>query len=212
MMTNAFAAFAFGLLLFAAPLPVASFSIRTQSAAETSSIVATQQRFVLKATRHDFLHSSLSAASAVLLVHGLAPPLPAHADITAKLASSQALRNVKIAQKKLTSGGVAEYVSTADYADLKAVLRVAPISDLRKACTVLVKAGEDGPESDNLQTTYKLFISKLEKMDSVASVALRGRTIAQADFQESYENAVAALNEFVAVAERSIDIPVQYSD
>jgi len=216
-MTNTIVSIAFSLLaLLATPLPVTSFSIQTSqspSAAGTASIQRiASSATTLKATRKNFLHNSLAAASAVLLVNGPLSALPAHADITSKLASSQALRNVKIAQKKLTSGGVAEYVSTADYADLKAVLRVAPISDIRKACTVLVRAGEDGPEADNLQTAYKLFIGKLEKMDSVASVALRGRTIAQADFEESYNGAVSALNEFVAVAERSIDIPVQYSD
>ena len=160
---------------------------------------------------------TVAAASAAGLLISASSPLPAFAIeeadiITAKIASSQALRTVKIAQKKLASSGVAEYVSTADYESLKSVLRVEPISGVRKAGTVLVRAGQDRPEqqlAENLQASYKTFIAKLEKMDSLASVAMRGRSIAATDFQESYDGAVSALNDFVTVAERSLELPVQ---
>ena len=162
-------------------------------------------------TRKSFLQDGLTATASALLLTNAPPTIrPAYADITAKLASTQALRNVKTAQKKLTSRTVVEYISTADYANIKAVLRDAPLSDLRKACTVLIRAGDDGPESDNLQTAYKTFIAKLETMDSIASVALRGRNVSKQELESTYEGAVSALGNFVAVAERSMVTPVQY--
>jgi hypothetical protein len=190
--------------------PVESFAISTAkfTAADRRSRIV-----LLRATttRKSFLQSGLTAgASTVLAVNSPPTVRPAQADITSKLASTQALRNVKLAQKKLSSLAVVEFVSTADYANLKSVLRAAPLSDLRKACTVLIKAGEDGPEANNLQTTYQNLIAKLEKIDSVASVALRGRTVSEMVFLSSYEGAVTALGDFVAVAERSMDTPVQY--
>lgn len=201
------------VLTFRLTTTVESFSIPT---AQYSTLHQRTGKVSLQATttRKSFLQNGLTAVSSTLLVVSSPPTVgPAHADITSILASTQALRNVKMAQKKLSSSAVVEYVSTAAYADLRSVLRVAPVSDLRKACTTLIKAGEDGPEADNLQTTYRNFIAKLEKMDSVASVALRGRNVSEMEFLSSYESAVAALNDFVAVAERSMDTPVQqYSE
>jgi len=210
-------------LTIGAPATVASFAINRQqqyaSPADSSERVGFLARSgtpttALGATssRKDFLAATVSAAAVSLTAAAAGWPLAAHADITNKLASSQALRSVKIAQKKLSSASTAEYITTADYATLKSVLRVEPISGIRKASTILVRAGEDGPEADNLSSSYKVFIAKLEKMDSVASVAMRGRTVADSEFKESYEGAVSALNDFVAIAERSIETPVQYSD
>jgi len=202
---------------------VASFSTLPDASAWTAQrrVVGTStcnsSTTTLSATdRRAFLQESLTVAAGLLIL--ASSPLPAFAIeeadiITAKIASSQALRNVKTAQKKLASSGVAAYVSAADYESLKSVLRVEPISGVRKAGTVLVRAGQDRPEqpqlAQNLQASYKTFIAKLEKMDSLASVAMRGRSIAATDFQDSYDGAVSALNDFVTVAERSLELPVQ---
>mmetsp|Transcript_16179 Transcript_16179/g.21163 ORF Transcript_16179/g.21163 Transcript_16179/m.21163 type:complete len:193 (-) Transcript_16179:211-789(-) len=158
----------------------------------------------LDITRAGFVQSIASAA--VLLI----TPKEARADITNKLASKAALRNVKSAQKKLAS--IELYVANNDYASLKLALREAPLSDIRKACTTLVKGGEDGPDADKLQLQYKKFMTSLEKIDALASLGMRGRNISNQDFYSSYKGTVDTLASFLDVAREAIEIPIQYTD
>lgn len=158
------------------------------------------------ADRKTFLQTAaLSFGSATAMFTSL----PAHADVTNKVASSAALRNVKLVQKRLAS--LADTVAQDEYQELKDALRVAPFSDLRKNMTVLVRGGEDGPDAQVLQDKYKTFIAQLEKMDTTATLALRGKKLNEGDFSSTYQATVDALADFVETAQGAAEIPVQYS-
>lgn len=88
---------------------------------------------------------------------------PVRADVTNKVASSAALRNVKLSQKKFI--GLQDVVDADEYTELKESLRAAPISDIRKSMSTLVKGGEDGPDAQALQDKYKSFIFRLTRKD-----------------------------------------------
>ena len=149
-----------------------------------------------------------SAAAAVMTVIGSSPKEPAWADITNKVASNAALRNLKLSQKKLST--LEEYVSFQDYEGLKGQLRQAPVSELRKSAFTLVKGGEDGPDAELLSKKYQALISSLERMDSTATLAMRGRKIPAPEFTQNYLDFASALNDFIVLGEESSNIPVQY--
>ena len=153
-----------------------------------------------------------AAASLLLLISQPQPTAAAAADITSKLAGTAALRNAKSAQKRLLSDTVSEYITQADYPAVQAALRAAPISDIRKSCFVLVRAAADGPLADAVQLNYSTFIAALEKLDTVALQATRGRKLGETEFRISYDATVSALADFVAMAEKAMEIPVQYED
>ena len=137
-------------------------------------------------------------------------PLAANADVTNKVASSAALRNVKRSLKKLDS--LELYVTSNNYEDLRAALRLAPLADLRKNMFTIVRDGEDGPDAELLEKSYRKFIQGLEQMDSTAGLAMRGRKIPDGVFYDNYKVTVVALNDFLTVAEQSVEVPVQYAD
>jgi hypothetical protein len=146
--------------------------------------------------------------SALIAGTVLATPLMANADITNKLASSSALRNVKRSLKQLDS--LELYVTTDNYEELKRSLRLAPLADVRKNCFILVRGGEDGPDAQSLKLLYQKFILALEQMDSTAGLAMRGRKIPKGTFYASYKVTVSTLADFLKVAEEAADISVQY--
>lgn len=133
--------------------------------------------------------------------------VPAHADVTSKVASSAALRNVKLVQKKFS--GLEEVVDANDFSELRGSLRAAPISDVRKNMSILVKGGEDGPDAQKLSDQYRNFIVCLEKMDGNAGVAMRGKKLSDGEFVSSYKATVEALNTFLETAQAAADIPLQ---
>jgi hypothetical protein len=134
-------------------------------------------------------------------------PQAASADITNKVASSSALRNVKTSQKRLK--GMAAFAQEDEYMKVKEALREAPLADIRKSCMILVNGGEDGPDAEKLQSKYKTFIGSLEKMDSTGSVAVRGRKLAKGEFNKLYEDVLTNLAAFLVVAEEAASIPIQ---
>lgn len=140
----------------------------------------------------------------------IALPTATHADITNKLASPVALRNVKSAVKKLSI--IEFYVAQNDYTAIKETLRLPPFSEIRKSCTVLIRGGEDGPDSENLQLRYKDFTASLEKIDGLASLGMRGRNVASDDLYLSYKSLVESLTGFFEVAQAVAETPVQVSD
>lgn len=106
----------------------------------------------------------------------------------------RALRTVNASLRKLSSSTVAGLVTDSDYPSLQQLLRQPPLSDIRKACSQLAK------EDAELQARYKTFIAALEKMDTTAMVAQRGRTIGELELMERYDDVVAALGEFATLA------------
>jgi len=187
-------------------LSVSHYSVSAFTLVAKTSQQSTSTSLHSTCSRNDFVRQSLQG----LLVATTLIPTTAHADITNKVASTSALRNVKSAQKALST--LQDAVTALDYATFRGALRQAPLSEVRKACTILVRGGDDGPEADKLQQTYKTFITTLEKVDATALVAMRGRKIPDDEFPNTYAAANAALADFVAVAERAAAIPVQYTE
>jgi hypothetical protein len=140
----------------------------------------------------------------------LAAPLTARAEVTSKIASSTALRNVKRSLKQLSS--LELYATSDNYQSLQGSLREAPIAHVRKNCYILVRGGEDGPDAQVLASSYQKFIKALEQMDSTASLAMRGRKLPQGTFYDSYKVTVSTLTDFLKIAEEAADIPVQYAE
>lgn len=134
-------------------------------------------------------------------------PTVASADVTNKVASPAALRSVKRAQKQLKD--LLPVTERNDFVQVKAVLRTPPFSDVRKNCFVIVRGGDDGPKADELQSTYKAFIASIEKIDSTASLGIRGRAIPQMQLSEEYKAVESSMQAFVIVAEAANEIPVQ---
>ena len=167
--------------------------------ARTTTTPASRRSFL-----QEFTVASITTASVAVMFN----PLAARADITSKVASSAALRNVKSSQKSMLA--LQEYVSTNDYAATKLAFREAPLSEIRKSCTTLVKGAEDGPDAEKMADGYKAFIRAVEKMDSQASLAMRGRKLADGEFDKSYRASVDTMQEFLVLAEESVAIPMQY--
>lgn len=135
---------------------------------------------------------------------------PAKADITNKVASSSALRNIKRAQKQLPN--LKSVAESNDFAGVKEFLRTPPFGDARKYCFTLVRGAEDGPKAAEMESVYKAFVSSIEKIDGTASLGFRGRKIPQLQLTEEYLAIESSLADFLKVAEESAEIPVQYED
>lgn len=135
-------------------------------------------------------------------------PNAAFADVTNKVASSGALRNVKRSQSQLRD--LVPATQENDFVAVKGFLRTPPFADVRKSCFTVVRGGEDGPKSQDLQKTYKAFIASIEKIDSTASLGIRGRKIPPLQLTEEYAVVESTIQAFIAVAEEANEIPVQY--
>merc|ERR1712232_31241 len=107
------------------------------------------------------------------------------------LATGSAIRGIKRALKQLKTFEF--YVTQSDYEALKASTRTPPISEVRTNCFAIVKAsGYD----ENYEKSYKEFISNFEKLDSTASLGMRGRKVSSEDFLRTYQNTVTSLESF----------------
>ncbi len=147
---------------------------------------------------------------AVGVVGSVLLPNSASADVTNKIASSAALRSVQRSQKQLK--GLLPFAQTNDFLQVKNFLRTPPFVDVRKNCVILVRGGEDGPKADELQSSYKAFIGSVEKIDSTASLGMRGRKIPDLQMSDEYMTIESTLNAFIKVAIEATDIPVQYDE
>lgn len=198
------------IFVFVEVANVAAFSISQSKA--IVSVAESKSNSLVEASivgRKEFFRQAGGVIFGMATVASVVPT-PAYADITNKVASSSALRNAKSAQKRLVALG--DSVNLLQYDAFREALREAPLSEIRKACTVLVRGGEDGPNAEELQEKYKIFITNFEKADSTALVASRGRKIPEGEFQATYATTVSALSDFIIIAEKSAEIPVQYAD
>ena len=134
-------------------------------------------------------------------------PSVALADVTNKVASPAALRSVKRAQRQLDD--LKPLAQTGDFVQVKAFLRTPPFSDVRKNCFVIVRGEDEGPKAEELQSAYKAFIASIEKIDSTASLAIRGRKIPSMQLSEEYLLVESTMRDFVKVAEDTVLIPGQ---
>jgi len=132
----------------------------------------------------------------------LSSPPAAYADkmITNKLASPSALKYTKSSIKVLSN--LELYASTNDYEQVKSGLRGPGLDQLRKNLSILVGSIEEGPVKENLVSKYSQFIQALEKLDSEASLGIRGRK--NIDMAESYQECMRDLNAFLDSAEKIV--------
>jgi hypothetical protein len=128
----------------------------------------------------------------------IATPDVAKADVTNKVASTGALRSLKRAQSQLPK--LLPTVQSNDFVGVKAFLRNPPFDQVRKNCFILVRGGEDGPKATELETSYKTFISSLEKIDGTASLGMRGRKVPPFQMSEEYETILSTLDSFLKVS------------
>jgi hypothetical protein len=181
--------------------------------------------------RKQMLRSILLVATTTTSITSTISGSPANAATTTtmlgvdQVATAAALRKVKSSYKKLISNEVELYVSTNDYISIKELVRVAPISDIRNACTNLIKLSLIQKQSSNsitsdpsvllgttstpiteLENSYKKFISSMERMDSYASLGIRGRKLNDTDFATSYQSTITLLQEFIQLAEQELSI------
>lgn len=146
-------------------------------------------------TRQIFLQDVLTAVT----VGSVVLPQAANADITSQLAAPAALRAIKRARKKISN--LEDIVLLGDYTGIKTTLRLDSISDLRKSCSTIIKATEDGPNAESVLQNYKSMIASLEKLDSLASVGMRGRKVGVDELKASYDSFVASLDSLIEISE-----------
>ena len=60
-----------------------------------------------------------------------------------------------------------------------------------------------------LEMLYKQFITSLEKLDSAAGVASRGRTLVDGDWNAAYQATVDALDSFINLAQPPLERPTE---
>mmetsp|Transcript_77990 Transcript_77990/g.226267 ORF Transcript_77990/g.226267 Transcript_77990/m.226267 type:complete len:190 (-) Transcript_77990:167-736(-) len=156
-------------------------------------------------TRRQYVET-LSAA----VIAGASLPKPAYADVTNKVASSTALRSVKRSQKQLKD--LLPAAQSNDFTQVKAFLRTPPFAEVRKNCFILVRGGEDSPKAAELDSAYKAFIASIEKIDSTASLGIRGRKIPDLQMSDEYQVIESAMSDFIKVAEEAAEVPVQYME
>jgi hypothetical protein len=123
-------------------------------------------------SRKSFLVVASSSLLAVVGGGAVVVGVPARSALAATLetndTTTMALRTVRSSQKKLSSDTVSALVADSDYQSLQSVLRTPPLSNIRKAGTILAK------DNDGLKSRYQTFIAALEKLDATAQIALRG--------------------------------------
>ena len=130
---------------------------------------------------------------------------PAFADVTNKVASQSSLRYIKRSIKEFEK--LEFFASQNDYSQIKQGIRAPGLSEIRKNAQVLIKAGEDGEEAENLQKAYDTFIKDVEALDGAASLGFRGRK--GVELYPSYQKAIKSLQDFQIVAARSVEIPLK---
>ena len=138
------------------------------------------------------------------LVVGATVLVTAHSDPVRALdddgVSGPALRKVQSGLKKLQGPAVRGYIEDNDYAALQVSLREAPLSELRKSCTTLIRVRTADQGTLVLQEQYQTVIAALEKLDSQALTAQRGRKLADGEWRTSYDATVQSLSDFVTLA------------
>lgn len=154
-------------------------------------------------TRRDVF--ATAAASCFAAAVAASTPLPAYADVTNKVASAAALRGVKRGLKDLEKTEF--YAAENNYIETKSGLRSPGMNEVRKNCLVLMKGGEDNAEADSLKNSYDNFVRAIERLDSQASLGIRGKK--NIELIGDYDATVKALKQFLDIAEKSAATPLQ---
>ena len=120
------------------------------------------------------------------------------------MGTGESIRIIKRVQKKLAQ--LEKDVNGAEYVAVIEGIRAAPFPDLRKACFAIVRraGGEDETAGNRpaLEKKYNALKEELEKWYSIATLGTRGSKIKEGEFEDSYQNVVKALADFLALAEK----------
>lgn len=146
-----------------------------------------------------------------------------------QIAISSALRNVKNSIKTLQSTEMELIITTNDYVAVKEKLRVIPLSEIRKSCSSLMKYSvsynfiqktlpsefdekilstmtmEEKINRSKLGISYQTYKKSLERMDSLASLGMRGRDYKTSNNEiwiNSYQETITSLQSFLSIAEQ----------
>jgi hypothetical protein len=126
---------------------------------------------------------------------------------TTTTTTSSPLRKVKSALQKLRSETVRDVVVNYEYLDLKQILRLPPLSEVRKSCSSLLK------QFPQCESQYRNFIVQLEAFDTMATLGLRGKIPSWEEWNGAYERTITALQGFVtAVVEEEEEQQQQQSE
>lgn len=118
--------------------------------------------------------------------------------VTGILQSSN-LRSLKRAEKQL--GKLEFYAVENEFENMKLGLRNAPFSEIRKNSFALIKEYASQPDQQSkLTASYNVFISAVERLDSTASLGMRGRKMDDGAFLKMFQETSKALSEWIAVA------------
>jgi hypothetical protein len=127
-----------------------------------------------------------------------AEPSGGAAGVSGILQSSN-LRSLKRAEKQLSK--LEFYAVENEYENMKLALRNAPFSEVRKNSFALIKEFAGAPDQQSkLTASYEVFISTVEKLDSTASLGMRGRKLDNGALLQSYQACSKALGDWIAVA------------
>ena len=177
---------------------VAAFGFQRKISAPLSTTELPASRIQGELPRRSF------AKNFGFVVAFLASPKPVLADdeaaggVSGFLQSSN-LRSLKRAEKQLSK--LEFYAVENEYESMKLALRNAPFSEVRKNSFALIKeyAGEPDQQS-KLTASYEVFISAVEKLDSTASLGMRGRKLDNGALLQSFQDTAKALADWIAVA------------
>lgn len=146
--------------------------------------------------RRQLLFSTAAVVPTVLVNGGI----PAAWGIVDVQETQSALRILKTCRNKIASESFQVYISEGDYQSLQQVLRVPPISNVRKASSTIVKVN---PESE---VVYRNFANQLEQLDNLARLADRGKNVSTVELLSQYDAMVTALGDFVSMAASSVSV------
>lgn len=119
------------------------------------------------------------------------------ASVSGILQSSN-LRSLKRAEKQLSK--LEFYAVENDYENMKLAIRNAPFSEVRKNSFALIKEFSQQPaEQEKLTASYEIFISSLEKMDSTASLGMRGRKLEKDALLQAYQATASSFSDWIQV-------------
>lgn len=186
------------LCSFAMAMDAAAFvgeSIFPLTPASTSQLYARSER---ELSRRSFALISGSAVASLVAKPAIADEMESPSVSNSILQSSN-LRSLRRAEKQLSK--LEFYAVENEYENMKLALRNAPFSEVRKNSFALIKEYAGQPDQQaKLNESYELFISAVEKLDSTASLGLRGRKLDKGALLQSFQATAKALSDWIAVA------------
>lgn len=154
-------------------------------------------------SRRSFSSLISIATTATVAAAVTSVPQSAFAAATDDIALRMSLRNLKLCQRKLSTLQDV-LLMQQDYSAFKAALRTEPFSTLRKASTTIVRWTEENSTDTStvsqIEEQYKTMIRTLEGVDTLATLALRGKKMGDTEASKSYLSFSQALDSFIQMS------------